>query len=94
MSEDKRQRKKVEYKTKDERKEDIKNIIKELTKFELTPTYEPVKELYKKFREFIETGNHVKVNIPFPMINRRIKGELMPNKKGDSNICLAHEKFS
>lgn len=94
MSEDKRQRKKVAYKTKDERKEDIKNIIKELTKFELTPTYEPVKELYKKFREFIETGNRVKVNIPFPMINRRIKGELMPNKKGDSNICLAHEKFN
>lgn len=93
MSEDKRQRKKVAYKTKDERKEDIKNIIKELTKFELTPTYEPVKELYKKFREFIETGNHVKVNIPFPMINRRIKGELMPNKKADSTICLAHEKF-
>ena len=94
MSEDKRQRKKVEYKTKDERKEDIKNIIKELTKFELTPTYEPVKELYKKFREFIETGNHVKVNIPFPMINRRIKGELMPNKNGDSNICLTHENFN
>ena len=93
MSEDKRQRKKVKYKTKDERKEDIKNIIKELTKFELTPTYEPVKELYKKFKEFIETGNHVKVNIPFPMINRRIKGELMPNKKADSTICLAHEKF-
>ena len=93
MSQDKRQRKKVEYKTKDERKEDIKNIIKELTKFELTPTYEPVKELYKKFREFIETGNHVKVNIPFPMINRRIKGELMPNKKADSTICLTHEKF-
>ena len=94
MSQDKRQRKQIEYKTKDERKEDIKNIIKELSKFELTPTYQPVKELYIKFKEFIDTGVHVKVNIPFPMINRRIKGDLMPNKKGDSNICLAHEKFN
>ena len=90
----KKERKKVEYKTKEERQGDVKNIIKELSKFELTPTYEPVKELYKKFKEFIDGGNHVKVNIPFPMINRRIKGDLMPNKKGDSNICLAHEKIN
>ena len=90
----KKERKKVEYKTKEERQGDVKNIIKELSKFELTPTYEPVKELYKKFKEFIDGGNHVKVNIPFPMINRMIKGDLMPNKKGDSNICLAHEKFN
>ena len=44
----KKERKKVEYKTKEERQGDVKNIIKELSKFELTPTYEPVKELYKK----------------------------------------------
>ena len=84
---------KVEYKTKEQRKEDVKNIIKELNKFELTLRYEPVKKLYAHFKDFIENGNIVKVNIPFPMINRRIKGELMPNKNGDSNICLAHEKF-
>ena len=88
------ERKCIEYKTKDDRKADVANIIKELSKFELTPTYDPIKELYGYFKEFIEKGEYIKVNIPFPMINRRIKGELMPNKKGDSNICLAHEKFN
>ncbi len=93
-SKKKKERKKVEYKTKEERKAEVTNIIKELTNFELTTTYEPIKKLYIHFKDFIANGNHIKVNIPFPMINRRIKGELMPNKNGDSNICLANETFN
>ena len=85
---------KVEYKTKEQRKEDVKNIIKELNKFELTLRYEPVKKLYAHFKDFIDNGNLVKVNIPFPMINRRIKGNLMPNVKADSVITLVKEKFN
>lgn len=86
--------KKVEYKTKEQRKEDVRNIIKELNKFELTLRYEPVKKLYAHFKDFIENGNVVKVNIPFPMINRRIKGNLMPNMKADSVITLVKERFN
>jgi len=86
--------KKVEYKTKEQRKEDIRNIIKELNKFELTLRYEPVKKLYALFKDFIENGNIIKVNIPFPMINRRIKGNLMPNVKADSVITLIKERFN
>jgi len=86
--------KKVEYKTKEQRKEDVRNIIKELNKFELTLRYEPVKKLYAHFKDFIENGNVVKVNIPFPMINRRIKGNLMPNVKADSVITLVKERFN
>ena len=41
--------KKIEYKTKEERQADVKNIIKELSKFELTLRYEPIKKLYKHF---------------------------------------------
>ena len=86
--------KKVEYKTKEQRKEDVRNIIKELNKFELTLRYEPVKKLYAHFKDFIDNGNVVKVNIPFPMINRRIKGNLMPNVKADSVITLVKERFN
>jgi len=86
--------KNIEYKTKEERKSDVRNIIKELSNFELTVRYEPIKKLYGHFKDFIDNGNHIKVNIPFPMINRRIKGELMPNKRADSTICLSHEKFN
>ncbi len=86
--------KKIEYKSKEQRKDDVRNIIKELNKFELTLRYEPVKKLYAHFKDFIDNGNVVKVNIPFPMINRRIKGNLMPNVKADSVITLVKERFN
>ncbi len=86
--------KKIQYKTKEQRKEDVRNIIKELNKYELTLRYEPIKKLYTHFKDFIENGNIVKVNIPFPMINRRIKGNLMPNVKADSVITLVKERFN
>ena len=86
--------KKIEYKSKEQRKDDVRNIIKELNKFELTLRYEPVKKLYAHFKDFIDNGNVVKVNIPFPMINRRIKGNLMPNIKADSVITLVKERFN
>ena len=36
------------------RNEDVKNIIEELNKFELTLRYEPVKKPYAHFKDFIE----------------------------------------
>jgi len=55
--------------------------------------YEPVKKLYGYFRTYIDTGDRIVVNIPFPMINRRIKGILAINKREDVTIALLNEKF-
>lgn len=88
-----KEKKKVEYKTKEERNEQVINIIKELSKFELNLNYEPVKELYKLFKIYIEEGKAVKVNIPFEMINRRFSGYLKIGKKEDCQINLKQEKF-
>ena len=48
--EERRERKSIKYKNIEERKEDVKNLIKELSKFELNPTYQPIKELYGYFK--------------------------------------------
>ena len=61
--------------------------------YQLNPTYEPVKKLYLKFKEYISEGERLLVNIPFPEINRRIKGVLAINKRKDVNIALMNEKF-
>jgi len=52
------------------------------------------KKTIKKNIEKLFKVNVVKVNIPFPMINRRIKGNLMPNMKADSVITLVKERFN
>tara|TARA_B100000902_G_scaffold251538_1_gene238006 strand:+ start:258 stop:581 length:324 start_codon:yes stop_codon:yes gene_type:complete len=77
-----------EYKTKEERQEQVKTIINEISKLELSNQYEPVKELYACFKIYIEQGNRVKINIPFPIIDRIIVGELKIGKKEECVICL------
>jgi len=85
--------KKVEYKTKEERREQVVNIIKELSNFELNLNYQPVKELYKLFKIYIDEGKAIKVNIPFQMINRRFSGHLKIGKREDCVITLKKEDF-
>ena len=91
---EKKIKKKPEYRSLEERKEEVKNIMLQLSEFELTPTYEPVKKLYMLFKEYINEDKRIIVNIPFPMINRRIKGLLAINKSEDVTIALINEKFN
>ena len=92
-SKEKKVKKAPEYRSLTERKEEVKNILQQLSKFELTPAYDPVKQLYKLFKEYIDEDKRIVVNIPFPMINRRIKGILARNKREDVTISLLNEKF-
>ena len=77
-----------EYKTKEERQEQVKNIIYEITKLGLSIQSEPIKELYSYLRTYINDGIVVKINIPFDEINRTIVGELKIGKKEECVICL------
>ncbi len=90
----KKQKKVIEYRTKEERQKEVKNILEQLSGFQLNLTYEPVKKLYLKFKEYINDGERIIVNIPFPEINRRIKGVLAISKREDVTIALLNEKFN
>ena len=83
----------IEYRTLENRKEKVKELIKELTKFELNPKYEPIKKLYQEFKKYINTGERIIINIPFPMISKRIKGVLSNTVNEEVTITLKHEKF-
>ena len=89
----KKEKKEPEYRTKEERQSEVKHILEQLSEFHLNPTYDPVKKLYLKFKEYISEGDRLIVNIPFPEINRRIKGVLAINKNEDVTIALMKEKF-
>ena len=64
--------------TMEERKEEVKIIINKLTNLELTIAYNPIKELFIILQKYVKEGGKIQINIPFPMINRRIKG-LLPD---------------
>ena len=90
----KREKKVIVYRTKEERQGEIREIIKQLAPLELTPRYEPIKQLYQIFKEYIEIGNRIEINIPFPMINRRIKGLLAISVNEEVWVKLQQEKFT
>ncbi len=89
----KREKKKIEYRTKKERQDEVTEILIQLTHFNLNISYKPVQLLYKNLQEYIKEGNRIVVNIPFPEINRRIKGILAISKNEDVTIALLNEKF-
>ena len=89
----KRVKKEIVYRTKKQRQEEVKTILKQLSEFELTIAYEPIKILYATFKSYIEEGNRLKINIPFPAINRRIKGLLAISVNEEVWIKLENEKF-
>lgn len=77
----------------EERKKEAHKIISKLTELNLTIQYEPVKELFKILKEYVDNGGNKEINIPFPMINKRIKGHLPDTLNDECFVALKHEEF-
>ncbi len=88
---EKRVKKEVQYRTKEQRQEQVKEVLNKLTEFDLNITYEPVKKLYSLFKEYIQEDRRIEVNIPFPEIKRRIKGLLAISINEETWISLQRE---
>jgi hypothetical protein len=84
---------KSNMKTEEERRASSLEILKQVKALDLSVTHPPIKELLKLLKRHNETGERIAVNIPFPDLNRRIKGVLAPGAREDSYIVLKHEKF-
>ena len=75
-------------KTREQRQNDVRPIFLKLTELNLNITYDPVKKLYKLINEFVNDGIRQIIHIPFPEINRKIRGILSPNAKEESWVKL------
>ena len=90
----KRVKKEIVYRTKEQRQQEVKEILTKLSEFQLNIKYDPVRKLYELFKEYINDGKRIEVNIPFPDINRRIKGLLAISVREDVWINLQNERFN
>tara|TARA_B100001121_G_C18607720_1_gene582747 strand:+ start:367 stop:666 length:300 start_codon:yes stop_codon:yes gene_type:complete len=90
----KKEKKKIVYRTQEERQKEVKEILKQLSSFDLNIKYEPIKKLYGLFQTYIKEEKRIEVNIPFPEVNRRIKGLLAISVNEEVWINLKHEKFT
>ena len=75
--------------SKDERREQVRPIFEKLAELKLTASeHDEIKQLFQMMGAYVKTGDKQSINIPFPAINKRIKGTLEPNTSKDSCIRL------
>ncbi len=82
------------YRTKEERQNEARQIIDTLCDLQLFHNrYDSVKDLFKQIHTYVNEGVRQEINIPFPSINRRIRGVLATNVRESVWVKLETEKF-
>lgn len=81
------------YYTKEERINFSRDILKQIQDLNLKLSYPAIKKLLQKLSEYNNSGHREIINIPFPEVDRRIKGILAIHRKEEPYIMLVHEKF-
>ena len=88
----KKEKSQPEYRTKEERIEEIKPILSKLSELQLNPSYNEIRDLYEHIKLYIANGDRIEINIPFPAINKKIVGVLAINKREHVWVMLQNEK--
>ena len=70
-----------EYRTKQQRENEVKILITKINELNLTTEYKPIQEFYKLMFKYINLGERIIINIPFPEIKKTIQGVLATNIK-------------
>jgi|TARA_B100001059_G_scaffold230163_1_gene263986 hypothetical protein len=69
---------KDKIKSQEERQAEVRPIIEKLTELKISVLEPPIKELFTKMRLFVQIGEKIEVNIPYPKTNQIIEGVLHP----------------
>ena len=62
--------------TKEQRQNEVKIIIKKLTELHLNNSYDGIKTLFQNMKEYLISENPIIIDIPCPELNVLIKGVL------------------
>jgi hypothetical protein len=72
----------VVYRTKEQRISEIKPIINKLSELKIKASeHEEIRELLTKIQIYIQQGERIELNIPFPIADVDIKGVLATDIK-------------
>ena len=81
------------YRTKEERQTEVRPIIEKLSELKLNTEYPEIVTLFKHIGKYIQEGERIELNIPFPAIGRRISGVLATNTCEQVWVKMEKEKF-
>jgi hypothetical protein len=89
-TEQRRKEEESKYRTKQERQFEVLNIIYQLKQNELTSRDPEVRELLTIMNDYVLTGERKEIRIPFPRIEKTIKGVLAIHKGEKCVLMLKH----
>lgn len=81
------------YRTTDERKKEVRIIIEKLTELKLTTIYEPIQELFRFLKMYVNENKSMRINIPFPSIRKQIVGYLPIESNKECWVKLTSDKM-
>lgn len=79
-----------EYRDENERRLESLRIIYKLKENNISSDYPAIKKLLLQLDKYVTTGNRIELSIPFPEMNKKIKGVLAVNKKEECVVVLKH----
>lgn len=80
-------------KTEEERRAASREILNQLNDLNIPASFGAVKQLLVLLKKYNEEGCRVEINIPFPEMNRRLRGVLGIGKREEPFVVLKHENF-
>ena len=81
-------KKEPEYRTKQQRQNEVKILISKINELHLTTEYKAIQEFYNLMFKYINDGERIIINIPFPEIKKTIEGVLAINIKEEVAVRL------
>ena len=72
----------ITYRTKEQRINEVKPIIQKLSELKIKASeHEEIRDLLQKIQVYIQQGERIEINIPFPIADVEIKGVLATDIK-------------
>lgn len=68
--------KSITSRTKEQRQNEVRTIIKKLNELHLNTSYDAIKTLFENMKTYINDDIKIDIDIPFPDMNVNIKGVL------------------
>jgi hypothetical protein len=80
-------------KTKEEKQKEIKTIISKLTELQLNTSYDGIKELFKKFKEYVDGEDSCNGKIKIEELNREIVYNFPQTKHREISVNLKYKEY-
>ena len=74
----------------EERRHETLNIIYQLRQNNLTSEYPAIRKLLEYLSEYVENGDTIEIDIPFPEHNKHIRGKLPAYRNETPVVVMKH----